>query len=79
MWSQDVACRTPVTPTRVLLTATAAMTGIAIPAAAIQVCEGSQEMGQIGRCLESHWLSCVNWDQSHHLSEPLSPTLHSHS
>lgn len=47
MWSQAVACQTLVTRTRVLLTAIAAMTGTAIPAAVIQVCQGPREMGTI--------------------------------
>lgn len=46
MWSQAAACRTPVTRIRVLPTATAVMTGTAIPAAVIQVCQGSGEMGR---------------------------------
>lgn len=50
MWSQAVACQTPVTRTRVLPTAIAVMTGTAIPAAVIQVCQGSREKGQISKC-----------------------------
>lgn len=47
MWSPAVACQTRVTRIRVLPTATAVMTGTAILAAVIQVCQGSREMGRL--------------------------------
>lgn len=59
MWSQAVACQTLVTRTRVLLTAIAAMTGTAIPAAVIQVCQGPREMGHVSGCPGSYSGSAV--------------------
>lgn len=59
MWSPAVACQIPVTQTRVLPTAIAAMTGIAIPAAVIQVCQGSRETGKVSKFLEPHSSSAV--------------------
>lgn len=70
MWSQAAACQTPVTRTRVLPTATAVMTGTAIPAAVIQVCQGPGEMSRWARPGVSLQLCCVAQGQSHDLSEP---------